>query len=67
MSKESLSKVYEPRESETKEVDMAQLSLIYPYNVVNSEQRDAILKNVEEKLLKEKGILRYIGELNSPR
>ena len=51
-----------PRESETKEVDMALLSLIYPYNVVSEEQRDAILKNVEEKLLKEKGVLRYIGD-----
>ena len=58
---ESLNKLL-PRESETKEVDMALLSLIYPYNVVSEEQRDAILKNVEEKLLKEKGVLRYIGD-----
>ncbi len=51
-----------PRESETKEVDMALLSLIYPYNVVNEEQRNTILKNIEEKLVREKGVTRYIGD-----
>lgn len=51
-----------PRESETKEVDMALLSLIYPYNVVSSEQRDSILKNVEGKLLKEKGVIRFVSD-----
>ena len=51
-----------PGESETKEVDMALLSLVYPYNIVTEEQRDVILKNVEEKLLKEKGVARYIGD-----
>jgi len=58
---ESLNKLL-PRESKTKEVDMALLSLIYPYNIVTKEQRDAILKNVEEKLVKEKGVIRYIGD-----
>ena len=51
-----------PRESETKEVDMALLSLIYPYNVVTKNQRDAILRSVEQKLVKEKGVVRYIGD-----
>ena len=51
-----------PRESETKEVDMALLSLIYPYNIVNKKQREKILKNIETKLLKEKGVIRYIGD-----
>jgi len=51
-----------PRESETKEVDLALLSLIYPYNVVNKKQRDQILKNVEEKLVRKKGVIRYIGD-----
>ena len=58
---EALNKLL-PRESETKEVDMALLSLIYPYNVVTKEQRNIILKNVEEKLVKEKGVIRYIGD-----
>ncbi|MEM2916041.1 MAG: glycoside hydrolase family 15 protein [Candidatus Woesearchaeota archaeon] len=51
-----------PRESVTKETDLALLSLIYPYNVVDEKQRDAILKNVEEKLLRERGVIRYAGD-----
>ncbi len=51
-----------PRESETKDVDLALLSLIFPYNIVSNEQRIEILKNVEEKLVKDKGIIRYIGD-----
>ncbi len=51
-----------PKESETKETDMALLSLIYPYGIVNEYQKNAILKNVEEKLVREKGVLRYIGD-----
>ena len=51
-----------PRESATKEVDMALLSLIYPYNIVTKEQKNFILKNVEEKLVREKGVIRYIGD-----
>ncbi|HLC62628.1 MAG TPA: glycoside hydrolase family 15 protein [Candidatus Nanoarchaeia archaeon] len=58
---ETLNKLL-PRESETKETDLALLSLIYPYNAVTKEQRELILKNVEEKLLKEKGVLRYLGD-----
>ncbi|MBI1936401.1 glycoside hydrolase family 15 [Candidatus Woesearchaeota archaeon] len=58
---EALNKLL-PRESETKEADMALLSLIYPYNIVNARQRAEILKNTEEKLVKERGVLRYIGD-----
>lgn len=51
-----------PRESGTKETDLALLSLIYPYDVVTEEQRDLILKNIETMLLREKGVLRYLGD-----
>ena len=51
-----------PRESKTKETDMALLSLIYPYNIANKKQRSQILKNVETRLVREKGIIRYIGD-----
>ncbi len=51
-----------PRESESKEVDLALLSLIYPYGVVSEEQREFILKNIEEKLMRQKGIIRYAGD-----
>jgi len=58
---EALNKIL-PRESEAKEIDMALLSLIYPYNIATKKQRSAILKNIEEKLLREKGVIRYIGD-----
>lgn len=48
-----------PRESAKKFVDLALLSLIYPYNVVTSQQRNDILQNVEYLLLREHGVIRY--------
>ena len=51
-----------PRESETKDVDMALLSLIYPYNIVSKKTAEIILKNVEEKLVRKKGVIRYLGD-----
>ena len=48
-----------PRESEKKFADLALLSLIYPYDVVNREQRKDILKNVEYHLEKNRGVIRY--------
>jgi GH15 family glucan-1,4-alpha-glucosidase len=59
--KEALNKLL-PNESITKKVDLALLSLIYPYNVVNEKQKEEILKNIEEQLVKEKGVIRYIGD-----
>jgi len=51
-----------PRESATKETDLALLSLIWPLDVVTPGQRELILKNVEERLLKERGVLRYLDD-----
>ncbi len=51
-----------PRESPGKEVDLALLSLIFPYNIVTNEQRDAIIENVEKKLVREHGVIRYFGD-----
>lgn len=48
-----------PRESEKNFVDLAQLSLIWPYNVVSVGQRNEILKNVEYYLVKERGVVRF--------
>jgi len=48
-----------PRESIHKFVDLALLSLIYPYNVVSKEQERQILENVEYHLVREKGVIRY--------
>jgi phosphorylase kinase alpha/beta subunit len=51
-----------PRESEYRFVDLALLSLIWPYNVVTETQRDQILENVEYHLLRDKGVIRYKGD-----
>lgn len=51
-----------PRESEKKFVDLALLSLIWPYHVVTNEQRDEILRNVEYHLVRERGVIRYKGD-----
>ena len=51
-----------PRESNRKFTDLALLSLIWPYDVVNPKQREEILKNVEYHLLRERGVIRYKGD-----
>jgi GH15 family glucan-1,4-alpha-glucosidase len=48
-----------PRESKSKFVDLSLLSLIWPYHVVTSDQRDLILANVEYHLEREHGVIRY--------
>ena len=48
-----------PRESETKQTDLALLSLIYPYNIVDKKTTKLILKNIEKKLIRKKGVIRY--------
>lgn len=51
-----------PRESEKKFVDLAQLSLIWPYGVISETQKNQILENVEYHLVREKGVIRYKGD-----
>jgi phosphorylase kinase alpha/beta subunit len=51
-----------PKESATKDVDMSLLSLIYPYSIATKKQKNIILKNIEKKLLREKGVIRYVGD-----
>ena len=48
-----------PRESETKFVDLALMTLIYPFRVTSEEQTLEILRNVEYHLVKDMGVLRY--------
>lgn len=48
-----------PRESETKFVDLALLSLIYPYNVVDKGMTFKIIENVEYHLERRRGVVRY--------
>jgi GH15 family glucan-1,4-alpha-glucosidase len=51
-----------PRESDSKDTDLALLSLIYPYNVVSDEQRMQILQDVERKLVRQRGVIRYAAD-----
>lgn len=51
-----------PRESKTKETDLALLSLIYPYDIVTEKQKKEILKNVESMLVRKRGVIRYLGD-----
>ncbi|MBI4450734.1 glycoside hydrolase family 15 [Candidatus Woesearchaeota archaeon] len=51
-----------PCESASKECDLALLSLIYPYNAVDGEMALRILHNVEDNLVRDKGVIRYVGD-----
>ncbi|MBI5598640.1 MAG: hypothetical protein HY890_02755 [Deltaproteobacteria bacterium] len=60
--KEALDKIL-PAESALRPFDMAQLSLIWPYNIVTEAQAAQILRNIETNLVREKGVIRYPGDL----
>lgn len=51
-----------PRESAARFVDLAELSLIWPYEVVTPAQRDQILTNIEYHLKRSHGVIRYKGD-----
>jgi len=51
-----------PNETGTRDVDMAQLSLIWPYGVVTKEIADTILEKVEKKLVQKNGLNRYLDD-----
>jgi len=51
-----------PRESAGRECDMSQLSLIWPYNIVDNNMKKIIVDNVESKLLGKHGVKRYKGD-----
>ena len=51
-----------PRESKQKFTDLALLSLIYPYDLLDAVHQDEILKNIEYHLVKRRGLIRYKGD-----
>ena len=61
VGKETLDQLL-PRESESREVDMAQLSLIWPYNILTSKMSDVVLRGIIEKLAQKNGLNRYLGD-----
>lgn len=48
-----------PRESESKFTDLALISLIYPYNIVDRDMAQQLVDNLTYHLEKEHGVLRY--------
>jgi hypothetical protein len=51
-----------PNETPNRKYDLALLFLIYPFNIISKEMSDIIIKNTEEILLRNKGIIRYPGD-----
>ena len=49
-------------ETDHRAVDMAQLSLIYPHRIYTRDVALAVVKNVENKLLRRNGVIRYEGD-----
>jgi phosphorylase kinase alpha/beta subunit len=52
-----------PRESSGRPYDLAQLSLIWPYAILSDAQAARILANIEERLVRGRGVIRYEGDL----
>lgn len=48
-----------PRESDSKFCDLAQLSLFYPYNLIEGQVGDTILERLEYHLARRRGVVRY--------
>lgn len=52
-----------PAESASRPCDLSQLSLLWPYAIITEAQSHELLKNIEEKLVREKGVIRYSGDM----
>jgi GH15 family glucan-1,4-alpha-glucosidase len=52
-----------PTESPTRPYDLAQLSLIWPYNIIDFEMKQTVLNNVETHLLGARGVRRYPNDI----
>jgi phosphorylase kinase alpha/beta subunit len=61
LGREALDRIL-PRESASRPYDMAQLSLIWPYRVLDEEMRAHVLRNIENNLVREHGVVRYPGD-----
>ena len=48
-----------PSESPGRDCDLAQLSLIWPFDVLDDEQTYMVLANIESELVREHGVIRY--------
>jgi len=51
-----------PSESADRPCDLAQLSLIWPFDVLENDQAEVVLANVESNLVRDRGVIRYRGD-----
>ena len=53
-----------PRESASRPYDLAQLSLLWPYNILKDQvpMQEEILDNIERNLVRAHGVIRYPGD-----
>ena len=51
-----------PYESDCRRNDLALLTLVYPFNIINIPMARTIVTNIERKLLKERGVIRYTDD-----
>ena len=51
-----------PNESPDQEVNMSQLSLIWPYNIISRKTSDIIIARITKKLAQEHGLNRYLDD-----
>jgi GH15 family glucan-1,4-alpha-glucosidase len=51
-----------PRESAAKDVDLALLTLVYPYRVLPHSYMREVVRDVESRLLRSHGVIRYEGD-----
>lgn len=51
-----------PRESQGRPYDLAQLSLLWPYNIVDHAMKRRVLAHIEKHLLGSNGVSRYPGD-----
>src|SRR5262249_55638171 len=53
-----------PRESQSRPYDLAQLSLLWPYNILKDKfaLQEEIVENIEKHLVRACGVIRYPGD-----
>jgi GH15 family glucan-1,4-alpha-glucosidase len=51
-----------PRESATKATDLALLSLVYPYGLLPESVARLVVTQVEDQLVRQRGVIRYHGD-----
>ena len=53
-----------PRESQSRPYDLAQLSLLWPYNILKDKfaLQEEIVENIENHLVRSRGVIRYPGD-----